>query len=59
MQPSVDAKPDEEIRIIAVQLPNTIALDTSGFGKDMYMLSAFHYIFHRADIIAVSRLRYR
>lgn len=46
------AAPAEEIRVIAVQLPNTIALDTSGFGKDMYMLSAFHYIFHRADMIA-------
>jgi hypothetical protein len=44
--------PRNEIRIIAVQLPNTIALDTSGFGKDMYMLSAFHYIFNRADILA-------
>src|SRR5262249_13680720 len=44
--------PAEEIRIIAVQLPNTIAWDTSGFGKDMYMLSAFHYIFDRADRIA-------
>jgi hypothetical protein len=44
--------PPEEIRIIAVQLPNTIAWDTSGFGKDMYMLSAFHYIFERADRIA-------
>jgi hypothetical protein len=44
--------PPEEIRIIAVQLPNTIALDTSGFGKDMYMLAAFHYIFNRADLIA-------
>jgi hypothetical protein len=42
----------KEIRIIAVQLPNTIAWDTSGFGKDMYMLSAFHYIFNRTDIIA-------
>jgi hypothetical protein len=47
-----DEEPREEIRIIAVQLPNTIAWDTSGFGKDMYMLSAFHYIFDRADIIA-------
>lgn len=45
-------EPREEIRIIAVQLPNTIAWDTSGFGKDMYMLSAFHYIFDRADEIA-------
>lgn len=47
-----DEEPREEIRIIAVQLPNTIAWDTSGFGKDMYMLSAFHYIFDRADILA-------
>jgi hypothetical protein len=47
-----DEEAREEIRIIAVQLPNTIAWDTSGFGKDMYMLSAFHYIFHRADILA-------
>jgi len=47
-----EERPREEIRIIAVQLPNTISWDTSGFGKDMYMLSAFHYIFHRADIIA-------
>jgi hypothetical protein len=44
--------PPEEIRIIAVQLPNTVNWDTSGFGKDMYMLSAFHYIFDRADRIA-------
>lgn len=42
----------EEIRIIAVQLPSTIAWDTSGFGKDMYMLCAFHYIFERARRIA-------
>jgi hypothetical protein len=45
-------QPPEETRIIAVQLPNTIAWDTSGFGKDMYMLSAFHYIFDRAEILA-------
>jgi hypothetical protein len=50
--PERGEQPAEEIRIIAVQLPNTIAWDTSGFGKDMYMLSAFHYILHRADIIA-------
>lgn len=45
-------EPQEAIRVIAVQLPNAIAWDTSGFGKDMYMLSAFHYIFHRAEMIA-------
>ena len=42
----------DDIQIIAVQLPNTIAWDTSGFGKEMYMLSALHYIFHRARAIA-------
>ena len=48
-------KPDpvpDDVRIIAVQLPDTIAWDTSGFGKDMYLVSALHYIFERADRIA-------
>ena len=38
----------DEIRVIAVQLPNAMAWDTSGFGKDMLILSAFHYICNRA-----------
>ncbi|MCK0149317.1 hypothetical protein MWU54_04730 [Marivita sp. S6314] len=42
----------DDIQIIAVQLPNTIAWDTSGFGKEMYMLSAMHYVFERASRIA-------
>lgn len=42
----------DDVQIIAVQLPNTIAWDTSGFGKEMYMLSALHYIFNRARAIA-------
>lgn len=42
----------DDVQIIAVQLPNTIAWDTSGFGKEMYMLSALHYIFDRARAIA-------
>lgn len=42
----------DDVQIIAVQLPNTIAWDTSGFGKEMYMLSALHYIFERASRIA-------
>ena len=45
-------EPDEAIRIIGVQLPNLLTMDTSGVGKDMYLLSAFHYIFDRADRIA-------
>tara|TARA_E500000318_G_scaffold111826_1_gene131987 strand:+ start:1083 stop:3155 length:2073 start_codon:yes stop_codon:yes gene_type:complete len=39
-------------RIIAVQLPDAAGWDTSGFGKDMFVVSAFHYIFERADRIA-------
>jgi len=49
--PAHGEEPPEEIRIIAVQLPNSVSMDTSGFGEDMYILSAFHYIFHRADVI--------
>ena len=45
-------QPAEEIRILAVQLPNVVTMDTSGIGKDMYLMSALHYIFHRADLIA-------
>ncbi|PVB59862.1 S8 family serine peptidase [Labrenzia sp. 011] len=50
--PSRFADPPEETRLIAVQLPNTLAWDTSSFGKDMYMLSAVHYILERAERIA-------
>ena len=42
----------DDAAIIAVQLPNTIAWDTSGFGKEMMMLSAIEYIFNRARMIA-------
>lgn len=50
--PERGEQPAEEIRIIGVQLPNLVTMDTSGIGKDMYVLSAFHYIFDRADRIA-------
>ncbi|WP_342363751.1 hypothetical protein [Terrarubrum flagellatum] len=40
------------VRIIAVQLPAPITAETTGFGKDAALLSAFHYIFDRADRIA-------
>lgn len=46
-----DRLPDD-VQILAVQLPNTIAWDTSGIGKEMMMLSAIEYIFHRARAIA-------
>jgi hypothetical protein len=42
----------DDAAIIAVQLPNTIAWDTSGFGKEMMMLGAIEYIFNRARMIA-------
>ncbi|MEM7425527.1 MAG: hypothetical protein AAF441_05495 [Pseudomonadota bacterium] len=41
-----------QIRIVAVDLPTSTTWDTSGFGKDMFVLSAMHYIFDRADRIA-------
>lgn len=47
----VDVSQDD-IEIVAVQLPNSISWDTSGFGKEMYMLSALHYIFDRATRIS-------
>ncbi len=38
----------DNIRIVAVQLPRNSLRDTSGFGKDVFVLSALHYIFERA-----------
>jgi hypothetical protein len=42
----------DRIRLIGVELPATAVVDTVGFGKDAFILSAFHYIFDRADRIA-------
>jgi len=42
----------EAIRIIAVELPDTAGWDTSGIGKEMFILSALHYILERTDRIA-------
>ncbi|HEX8167375.1 MAG TPA: S8 family serine peptidase [Beijerinckiaceae bacterium] len=42
----------DSVCVIAVQLPAPTTLDTVGFGKDAFVLSAFHYIFDRADRIA-------
>jgi len=42
----------DALRIIAVQLPAPATIETASFGKDVYILSAFHYIFDRADRIA-------
>lgn len=47
-----DEKPRDDVAIIVVQLPNVIAWDTSGFGKDSFMLAAFHYVFERAERLA-------
>lgn len=48
-----DAMPDE-VQIIAVQLPDAISLDSSGIGKDAFVLAALHYIFDRARRIALA-----
>lgn len=41
-----------QIRLIGVDLPATALWDTSGFGTDMFLLAALHYIFDRAERIA-------
>ena len=46
-----DAATEAEARIIAVDLPASSVWETSGFGKDMFVLSALHYIFNRALLI--------
>ena len=43
-----DAATEAGARIIAVDLPASSTWETSGFGKDMFILSALHYIFSRA-----------
>ncbi|MBN8500612.1 MAG: hypothetical protein J0M19_05625 [Sphingomonadales bacterium] len=39
----------DAVRIITVQLPSSAIANTAGFGKEAYVLSAFHHIFQRAD----------
>lgn len=49
--PAPEGEGLDRVRIIAVQLPPSAIADTAGFGKDAYFLSAFHYIFERADAV--------
>jgi hypothetical protein len=42
----------DRIRLIGVELPSALMMDTVGFGKDAFVLAAFHYIFDRAERIA-------
>jgi hypothetical protein len=41
----------DRLRLIGVQLPSPAIMDTVGFGKDAFVLAAFHYVFERADRI--------
>ena len=43
---------EDRVGIVAVDLPPTASWDTSGFGKDMMILSGLHFIFRKADEIA-------
>lgn len=49
LHPLVESGDLDDIGILAVQLPSPSVVDTIGFGKDALVLSAFHYIFDRAD----------
>lgn len=51
-RPGDDGDALDRIRLIGVELPPALVTDTVGFGKDAYVLAAFHYIFDRADRIA-------
>lgn len=44
----------DQVRIIGVQLPRTSLEDTSGFGKDAFILSAVHYVLGRAKLTAAA-----
>lgn len=53
--PGIRAEPiGDDVQIIAVELPNAISWETSGFGKETYILSALHYVFDRARRIAAA-----
>ncbi|MGI9356722.1 MAG: hypothetical protein ACR2PF_16370, partial [Rhizobiaceae bacterium] len=41
----------DRIRMIAVELPPDVLRDTSGYGKDAFILSALHYIFARTNAL--------
>ncbi|MEM1237592.1 MAG: hypothetical protein AAGI10_11515 [Pseudomonadota bacterium] len=49
---ALDEGSDVQVRIVAVDLPPEATWDTSGYGKDMFMLAGLHYIFERAEQIA-------
>lgn len=51
---AAEAKARDRIRLIGVELPPALSMDTVGFGKDAFVLAAFHYIFDRADRIAAA-----
>lgn len=40
------------VRVIGVQLPRGSLRDTSGFGKDVFILAGVHYVLDRAERIA-------
>lgn len=53
--PGMAAADIDKIRIVAVQLPPAVTLDTTGFGKDAYFLHALDYIFLCAEEIALAQ----
>ena len=42
----------DRIRVVAVQLPPAVTIDTTGIGKDAFILDAFDYVFQCARKIA-------
>ncbi|MCA3152238.1 MAG: S8 family serine peptidase [Rhodocyclaceae bacterium] len=42
----------DRVRVVAVQLPPAVTIDTTGIGKDAFILDAFDYVFQCARKIA-------
>ena len=51
-----DAGDLDAMRVIAVQLPAAVTIDTTGYGKHASILAALHYIFARAEDVAAAWL---
>ena len=45
----------DRVRVVGVQLPRGSLRDTTGFGKDVFILSGIHYVLDRAERIARAR----
>ena len=53
-RPGMQPQEMDRIRVVAVQLPPAVTIDTTGIGKDAFILDAFDYVFECAEKIAAA-----